>query len=54
MIMGETIKQPHRDAAASRLTDDTPANLIMRQSILDGRCDQHPLVVGAAFHGHRA
>lgn len=52
--MGETIKQPHREAAASRLDDTRPAHAAMRRSILEGRCDQHPLVMGAAFHGHRA
>ena len=52
--MGEMIKQPHRDAAASRLDEANPAHAEMRRSILAGRCDQHPLVMGAAFHGHRA
>lgn len=52
--MGETIKQPHREAAASRLDDSRPAHAVMRQSILEGRCDQHPLVMVGAFLGHRA
>jgi len=44
------IERKHRIAAIDKIPGDDPKAIAIRQKILDGLADDHPLVQAAAFY----
>lgn len=49
---GQHIEPHDRIAAAARMTGDDAKTVRIRESVLAGHSDEHPLVQGEAFYRH--
>lgn len=51
--MSDCVNQNHRELAASKIKGDDAKSRKARESILNGKSDDHPSVQAAVFYGER-